>query len=136
MSLVLQYSILNSFLSTLSLTKKYLIEMCLEFPVHEFLLFFSILIALILSWCNTLSFNLQPCASKKLVNNILNGIYSLLLSLLFPWSFSRLTFVSTLEHAPYPSQESWHRQCALSYSYVLHTMRQQMFGVSLSNQLR
>ena len=47
---VLQYLIPNYFLSTRSLTKTYLMKICLELPVHEFLPLLSILIALSLYW--------------------------------------------------------------------------------------
>ena len=50
---VLQYLILNSSIFTQSLTKKYLMDTCLNLPVHEFLPLFSIFIVLSLPWHNT-----------------------------------------------------------------------------------
>ena len=44
-----QYSIFTSPLSTLSFTKKYLMCMCRELPVHEFLPFFNMQMVLWLS---------------------------------------------------------------------------------------
>ena len=49
-----QYYTIASPLSTLSFTKKYLMLMCLEFSVHEFLPFFNMRIVLWLSWYKTL----------------------------------------------------------------------------------
>ena len=72
-----QYSTLNSPLSILSFTKKYLMSMCLEFPVHEFLPFFSISIVLVLSSYNTLSLIVYPCAVINRINHKLYGKYSL-----------------------------------------------------------
>ena len=72
-----QYSTLNSFLSNLSFTKKYLMLICLEFPVHEFLPFLSISMVLWLSWYKTLSLISYPCAERKRISHRLYGIYSL-----------------------------------------------------------
>ena len=63
--------------STLSFTKKYRMSMCLEFPVHEFLPFTSIFIALWLSWYRILFLKLYPWYSKKFVNQMWKGRYSL-----------------------------------------------------------
>ena len=51
--------------------------MCNKFPVHEFLPFFSMIIALLLSWENVLWFILYTCYYINTINHKWYGIYSL-----------------------------------------------------------
>ena len=70
-----QYSTLISPLYILSFINKYLICICMEFPVYELRLFFSIRIALWLSWCITFFSIPQPCALMNIMNHILYGTH-------------------------------------------------------------
>ena len=87
-----KWTISISFLSTLPLTKKYLMFMCQEFPVHELWALFSIFMALILSCMSWFHFlhNLHCCLVFTLLY-LLN-----LYHLLFPYCPLFLTLSSDL----------------------------------------
>mmetsp|Transcript_19868 Transcript_19868/g.22532 ORF Transcript_19868/g.22532 Transcript_19868/m.22532 type:complete len:102 (+) Transcript_19868:298-603(+) len=68
-----QYSMDISPLSIRSLTKKYLMWICLELPVHDFLPFFSMRVALTLSWYPLTFGGGCPWASTKYRIQIGNG---------------------------------------------------------------
>ena len=71
-----QYSTLISNSFILSFTKKYLICMSLEFPVHEFRLFFSIQIVLWLSWYITFFYRISLCTHEHYETYVVWNIFA------------------------------------------------------------
>ena len=91
----------TSFLSSMSLTNKYIILLCRQFPVNKFLPFLSIRTALWLYRYILLSLILYPCYSKNIINHMLYGKYSIIRTssasvklLLFIFYFNNLICIS------------------------------------------
>ena len=107
--------------------QKYLIFLCLKFPVQEFLPLFSIIISLWLSWYTILFIipYLWPCKNSLSVN-FRADIHSHQLAPP-PWRFLYLTFELTLFRATLHVSWRCPLQCELSCSHGPRKMYQSTY---------
>ena len=119
-----QYPTLILTLYFLSFTKKYLTFICLEFPVHEFLQIFSMIMSLLLSWKKHCPLYCIPILSEtSSTTDCIECTHSSLTvpSLLrsWHWYFFSMIFYGW-SHIPL----IWHHLCGFSCHSTYHTMYQ------------